>query len=102
LGGAFWEDEDGNEDDGDEQGQQAQRRCHDAVDVRDALLGQAVVVVVHGLPEAPIVGDDRSEGGRGGSVVDETIMNGARTTATTERGMRWWCGASQCGAKTRK
>jgi hypothetical protein len=37
LGGAFWEDADGNEDDGDKQGQQAQRRRHDAVDVRDAL-----------------------------------------------------------------
>ena len=37
LGGAFWEDENGNEDGEDEQGQQAQRRCHDAVDVREAL-----------------------------------------------------------------
>jgi len=37
LGGAFREDEDGNEDDGDEQGQQARRRRLDVVDVRDAL-----------------------------------------------------------------
>ena len=40
-----------------------------------------------GAPEAPIVGDDRGEGGRGGSVADETITYGAKTTAT-ERGMR--------------
>ncbi len=57
------------------------------VDVRDALRGRAVVVVVHGLPEAPIVGDDRGEGGRGGSVTDKTITDGAKTMAT-ERGMR--------------
>ncbi len=37
LGGAFREDEDGNEDARDEQGQQARRRRHDTVDVRDAL-----------------------------------------------------------------
>ena len=47
-----------------------------------------VVIVVHGSPEAPIVGDDRGEGGRGRSFADETITDGAKTTATTERGMR--------------
>ena len=37
FGGAFWEDEDGNEDDGDKHGQHARRRRHDSVNVRDAL-----------------------------------------------------------------
>ena len=46
---------------------------------------RAVVVVVHGSPEALIVGDYRGEGGRGGSVGDERITDGARTSATTER-----------------
>jgi hypothetical protein len=87
LGRAFWEEENDNEDDGDEQGRRARRRRRDAVDVRDALRGRAVVVVVHGSPEAPIVGDDRGEGGLGGSVADETITDGAKTTAT-EWGMR--------------
>ena len=69
--------------------QQAQRRRHDTFNVRNALRGQAIaVVVVQGSPEAPIAGDDRGEGGRGGSVTDETITDGARTAATTERGMR--------------
>jgi hypothetical protein len=81
-------EEDDNKDDGDEQGRLARRRRRDAVDVRDALRGRAVVVVVHVSPEAPIVGDDRCEGGQGGSAADETIMDGAKTTATTERGMR--------------
>jgi hypothetical protein len=48
---------------------------------------KAVVVVVHGSPEVPIVGNDRGEGGWGGSVADKTITDGARTTATMERGM---------------
>jgi hypothetical protein len=52
--------------------------------VQDALRGQAVVVVVQGSPEEPIAGDDRGEGGRGGSVADETITDGARTATTTE------------------
>ena len=86
-GGAFCEEDDDNED-GDEQGQQARRKRHAAVDVRDSLQGQAVVVVVHGSPKAPIARDNRGEGGRGGSVADETIMDGATTAATTERGMR--------------
>ena len=81
------EEEDDNEDDGDEQGRRARRRRRDAVDVRDAMQGRAVVVVVHGSPEAPIVGNDRGEGGRGGSVADKTTTDGAKT-ATTERGMR--------------
>jgi hypothetical protein len=87
LGREFREEEDDNEDDGDEQGQRARRKHRDAVDVRDALRGRAVVVVVHGSPGAPIVGDDRGEGGRGGSVAYETITDGAKTTAMTERGM---------------
>ncbi len=37
FGGAFWEEEDDNEDNGVEQGQQAQRRRCDAVDVCYAL-----------------------------------------------------------------
>jgi hypothetical protein len=86
-GGAFCEEDDDNED-GDEQGRQARRRRRDAVEVRDALRGGAVVVVVLGSPEAPIARDNRGEGGRGGSVADETIMDGATTAATTERGMR--------------
>jgi len=90
LGKAFRGEEDDNKDDGDEQGRRARRRRRDAVDVRDALQGRAVVVVVHGLPEAPIVGDDHGEGKRGESVADETIMDGAKTMATTERGMRLW------------
>ena len=49
--------------------------------------GRAVIVVVHGSPKAPIVGDDHGEGGWGGSVADETIADGVKTTATTERGM---------------
>jgi hypothetical protein len=71
LGRAFWEEEDDNED-GDEQGQREQRRRRDAIEVRDALRGGAVVVVVQNSPEAPIAGDDHGEGGRGGSVADET------------------------------
>ncbi len=47
-----------------------------------------MVVVIHGLPKAPVVDDDRGEGGRGGSVADEMITDGAKTMATTERGMR--------------
>ena len=89
LGGAFWEEEDDNEDDGDEQGQRARRRRHDAVDVQDALRGQAVVVIVQGLPEAPIAGNDRGEGGRGGSGTDKTITDWERKAVTMERGMRW-------------
>ena len=58
------------------------------VDVRDALQGRAVIVIVHISPKAPIVGDDRGEGGWGGSVAEEKITDGAKTTATTERGMR--------------
>ncbi len=50
--------------------------------------GRAIVVVVHGSPEATIISDDRDEGKRGGSFTDETIMDGAKTTATTEWGMR--------------
>ncbi len=65
------------------------KKRRDAVEVRDALQGGAVVVVVHGSPEAPIARDDRGEGGRGGSVADETITYGATTAATTEQGMRW-------------
>jgi hypothetical protein len=65
LGGAFREEEDDNEDNGDEQGQQARRRRHDAVDVRDALRGQAVIVVVHDSPEAPIAGGDHLRGQAG-------------------------------------
>jgi hypothetical protein len=87
LGREFWEEEDDNED-GDEQGRRARRRRRDAVEVRDALRGGAVVIFVHGSPEAPIVGDDRGEGGRNGSVADEMITDGATTTATTEGGMR--------------
>jgi len=87
LGRAFREEEDDNEDDGDEQERRARRRHRYAVDVQDALQGRAVVVVVHGLPEAPIIGDDCGEGKRSGSVADETITDGAKTTATTERGM---------------
>ena len=87
MGRAFWEEEDDNED-GDEQGRQARRRHRDAVKVRDALRGGAVVIVVHGSPEAPIAGCNRGEGGRGGSVADKTITDGATTAATTERGMR--------------
>ncbi len=41
-----------------------------------------------GSPEAMIISDDRGEGKRGGSFTDETIMDGAKTTATTELGMR--------------
>ena len=81
---AFWEEENDNEDEGEERGQ---RRRRDAVDVQDALQEQAVIVVVHSSPEAPIVGDDRGEGGRGGSVKGEMITDGAKTTATTEWGM---------------
>ena len=88
LGRAFREEEDDNEDDGDEQGQRARRGRRDTVDVRDAMQGRAVIVVVHGSPEAPIAGDDCGEGGRGGSVADETITDRAMTAATTERGMR--------------
>ena len=87
LGRAFWEEEDDNEDDGDEQGRRAQRRRRDAVDVRDALRGQAIVVVVHGSPKAPIIGDDHGEGKRGGSIADKTITDEAKMTAKTERGM---------------
>ena len=87
LGRAFREEEDDNEE-GDEQGGRARRRRRDAVEVRDALRGGAVVVVVHGSPEAPIAGDDRGKGGRGGSVADKTITDGATMAATTERGMR--------------
>ena len=87
MGRAFREEEDDNED-GDEQGRRARRRRRDAVEVRDALRGGAVVVVVHGSPEAMIISNDRGEGKRGGSFTDETIMDGAKTTATTELGMR--------------
>jgi hypothetical protein len=87
LGRAFWEEEDDNEE-GDEQGRRARRRRRNAVKVRDALRGGAVVVVIHGSPEAPIAGDDRGEGGRGGSVADETITDGVTMAGTTERGMR--------------
>ena len=87
MGRAFREEEDNNED-GDEQGQQARRRRRDAVDVCDALRGGAAVIGVHGSPEAMIISDDRDEGKRGGSFADETITDGAKTTATTERGMR--------------
>ena len=51
--GFFWEEEDDDEYDGDERRQRARRRCRDAVDVRDALQGQAIVIVVDGSPEAP-------------------------------------------------
>jgi hypothetical protein len=87
LGRAFRVEEDDNKDDGDEQGRLARIRRRDAVDVRDALRGQAVVVVVHGSPEATIISDDRGEGKWGGSFADETITDGAKTTATTELGM---------------
>ena len=87
LGRAFWEEEDNNEDDRDEQGQQARRRHCDAVNVRDALRGQAIVAVVHGLPEALIIGDNHGEGKQARSVAYETITDGAKTMATTERGM---------------
>jgi hypothetical protein len=87
LGRAFWEEEDDNED-GDEQGRRARRRHRDAVEVQDALRGGAVVAVVHGSPEATIISNDHGEGKRGGSFADETIMDGVKTRATTERGMR--------------
>ena len=50
--------------------------------------GRAIVVVVHGSPEATIISDDHGKGKRGGSFADEMITDGAKTTATTERGMR--------------
>ena len=56
----FWEEEDDNEDDEDEQGRRAQRRRCDAVNVQDALRGRAVVVVIHGSPKVPIIGNDRA------------------------------------------
>jgi hypothetical protein len=87
MGRAFREEEDDKED-GDEQGRRARRRRRDAVEVRDALQGRAVVVVVHGSPEATIISDDRGEGKQGGSFADKMIRDGAKTTATTERGMR--------------
>ena len=87
LGRAFREEEDNNKD-GDEQGRRARRRLRDAVEVRDALRGGAVVVVVHGSPKAPIAGDDHGEGGQGGSVADETITDEATKATTTERRMR--------------
>jgi hypothetical protein len=87
LGRAFWEEEDDSED-GDKQGRRARRRRRDAVEVQDALRGGAIVVIVHGSPEATIISDDRGEGKRGGSFADKTITDGAKTTATTERGMR--------------
>ena len=34
-----------------------------------------------------IIGDDRGKGGQGRSVGDKTITDGAKTMATTERGM---------------
>jgi hypothetical protein len=40
------------------------------------------------LSEARIISDDRGEGKRGGSFADETITDGAKTTAMMERGMR--------------
>jgi hypothetical protein len=86
LGRVFREEEDDNKD-GDEQGRRARKRRRDAVEVRDALRGGAVVVVVHGSPEATIISDDRGEGKRGRSFADKTITDGAKTTATTERGM---------------
>ncbi len=55
---------------------------------RDTLQGRVIVIIVHGLPEAPIVVNNCGEGGQGGSVADETIMYRAKTMATTERGMR--------------
>jgi hypothetical protein len=87
LGRAFWEEEDNNED-GHEQRRRARRRRCDAVEVRDALRVGADAVVVHGSPKAPIARDDRGKGGRGRSVADKTITDGAKTAATTERGMR--------------
>jgi hypothetical protein len=66
------------------------RDGRDAVDVRDALRGRVVIVVVHSSPKAPIVGNDCGKGGRGGSVADETITDGAKTTAMTEQGMHPW------------
>jgi hypothetical protein len=86
LGRAFWEEDNDNED-GDEQERRARRRRCVAVEVRDALRGGAVVVVVHGLPKATIISDDRGKGKRGGSFADKTITDGAKTTATTEQGM---------------
>ncbi len=58
-----------------------------AININALFIGQgrAVVVVVHGSPKAPIVGDDCGEGGRRGSVADETITDGAKTTATTKQ-----------------
>ena len=43
---------------------------------------------VHGSPKATIISDERGKGKGGGSVADETITDGAQTTATMERGMR--------------
>jgi len=88
LGRTFWEEEDDNEDDGEEQGRRARRRRRYAVNVRDTLRGRAVTVVVHGLPKATIISDDRGEGKRGGSFADEMITDEAKTTATMERGIR--------------
>ena len=49
--------------------------------------GEPALLSSMAQPEAPIIGDDRGEGGRGGSVADERITDGARTSATTERGI---------------
>jgi hypothetical protein len=87
LGRAFREEDNDNED-GDEQERRARRRRCVEVEVRDALRGGAVVVVVHGSPKATIISDDRGKGKRGGSFADKTITDGAKTTATTEQGMR--------------
>ena len=85
MGRVFREEENDNEDRDDE---------HEEDVVTWSMFetlwyGQAVVAVVHGSPQAPIVGDDCNEGQRGGSVADETITDGVKTMATTERGMRW-------------
>ena len=45
------------------------------------------MVVVHGSPEAPIVGNDRGVGEWGGFVAGKRIKDGAKTAAATERGM---------------
>ena len=80
---------------GDKKGRRAQQRRHGAVDVWDALpagrrgspVGSSLLSSSDGLPEAPIVSNNRGKGRWGGSILDETTMDRARTTATTEQGI---------------
>ena len=99
LGGAFQDDDDDNKDDYNDGTIRDEEHDEDIM-ARSSMfemlcppedkahpVGSSSLLLSDGSPKAPIIGDDRGESRRGGSIADEMTTDGVRMTATTERGI---------------